>query len=410
MTKEEVINLIEVEISLMHPRTSGEDTLSDLMVSLSPFLVEKRQSVIGALRDYLSFRTRGKRRGPCDYISEARIWTAINLAVRLGITELIPDMAKVIRDTKKGRVLSPLYIDMLEKQLYDFRKSTQVFLENLDVAKENKNPFKTGDVVIYRPHKWKHRLGIETPLKYGTAYKIYDIVEGIHLVLDGHFSSRFHWGEFQNMPVFFLTLHDGYYDRENVYECKCVTRRNGYYSYDWMPITINPPLDGKLYGLVPQHNITTVAILSQNEEASLFPVRKYPIDVYVAQILVDSLEMDNRINGYEYTCFASAVLHRTREDAIYFLRQFANKSKNRLNPMSSVNPQTQDTFTTKICPFKKGDWAIYNPSKYWQKLIAPSAIGKPYEVFNVINKEYLYILEFPRPEGIFHWSTFQIMA
>ena len=124
MTKEEVLNSIEYQINLMHPRTSGEDVLSDLTLTLRPILLNERQALNGALRDYLSFRIRKEGRYPTDYISEARIWMALGLAEALNLTELIPDVERLLVDVKKGRIFLPIYTEMIEKQLNNMRKKT----------------------------------------------------------------------------------------------------------------------------------------------------------------------------------------------------------------------------------------------------------------------------------------------
>jgi len=123
MAKEKIIGLIEHTIHLMHSRESQYDSLSDLLTLLRPYLFKERQAVVGALRDYLSFRIRKERRYPTDYIAEARIWTSIDLAITLKLTELILDVERLIKDVEQKQVLLPVNIPDLKKQLENLRNT-----------------------------------------------------------------------------------------------------------------------------------------------------------------------------------------------------------------------------------------------------------------------------------------------
>lgn len=126
MTKDEIINLVETELQLMYPRTSEYDAVSDLLVLLHPLVANESQALTEALRVYISFRLKKEGRTPTDYIPEARILLAIDLAEELGLIDLVPDIEHLLHDIKKELVLFPMHIETIETQLNRFRKKYEI--------------------------------------------------------------------------------------------------------------------------------------------------------------------------------------------------------------------------------------------------------------------------------------------
>jgi hypothetical protein len=87
------------------------------------------------------------------------------------------------------------------------------------------------------------------------------------------------------MPDFFMVVGEspGLVQQLKCYRIKRfrATRRD-----DYLLIQVSPPVDGQRYG-VPKL-IDELVIAARHKGISLFPVRKWPVEVYVLRVLIDN--------------------------------------------------------------------------------------------------------------------------
>ena len=109
MTAAEVTQLIEQTISTLPERMSGNEGNPYVAEKLRSLITTDRKSVIEALKAYLAFRVAPEQRQPQDAVSEAGIWMALDVAERLGLVELMPEIEFLVADVRMGKVLLPVH-------------------------------------------------------------------------------------------------------------------------------------------------------------------------------------------------------------------------------------------------------------------------------------------------------------
>jgi hypothetical protein len=114
-------------------------------------------------------------------------------------------------------------------------------------------------------------------------------------------------------PDFFLASSEGYH-LEEPRSCKCIKRMRSDSRDDLLLIKVDPPLIGQPYGL-GSRVIDILLVATPHEGASLFPIKRWPVFVHVARLLVENPKGRERIHDNEFEALAWAELYRTEEDA-----------------------------------------------------------------------------------------------
>lgn len=114
-------------------------------------------------------------------------------------------------------------------------------------------------------------------------------------------------------PDFFLASSEGYRLTEPR-SCKRIKRVRSDNRDDLLLVKVEPPLIGQLYGLGGR-DIDTLLIATRHKGDSLFPIRKWPVFVHVARLLIENPERREQIHDNEFESIAWAELYRTKEDA-----------------------------------------------------------------------------------------------
>ena len=113
-------------------------------------------------------------------------------------------------------------------------------------------------------------------------------------------------------PDFYLASSEGY-NLEQPRRCWRVRRLTGDHWDDFLLVRIDPPLIGQQYGL-GANDLDHVIVAARHSGASLFPIRKWPAFVHVAQALVP-LEGRNGIGKGEFESIGWAELYETEQQA-----------------------------------------------------------------------------------------------
>jgi len=100
---------------------SGNEQDPYIIEIFGGLLATDRESVIGALRSYLSFRVSRSERRATDAIPESRVWMALTVARALSLTELQPDVEGLLEDVRQGKTLLPIYEKSVERYLQGLR-------------------------------------------------------------------------------------------------------------------------------------------------------------------------------------------------------------------------------------------------------------------------------------------------
>jgi hypothetical protein len=114
-------------------------------------------------------------------------------------------------------------------------------------------------------------------------------------------------------PDFFLASSEGYRLTEPR-SCMRIKRVRSDSRDDLLLVKVEPPLIGQLYGLGGR-DIDTLLIATRHKGDSLFPIRKWPVFVHVARLLIENPERREQIHDNEFESIAWAELYRTKEDA-----------------------------------------------------------------------------------------------
>lgn len=105
MTGTEVIAKIENRLTWFPERVSGNEVNATVADDLRGLAVSDRPSLLDALRQYMSLRIPPAQRSPKDAVREARVWLALDVAERLGLNELKPDIEALSEAVRNGEAL-----------------------------------------------------------------------------------------------------------------------------------------------------------------------------------------------------------------------------------------------------------------------------------------------------------------
>lgn len=114
-------------------------------------------------------------------------------------------------------------------------------------------------------------------------------------------------------PDFFLASSESYRLVEPR-SCTRIKRVRSDNRNDLLLVKVAPPIIGQLYGLGGR-DIDTLLIATRHKGDSLFPIRKWPVCVHVARLLIKNPERREQIHDNEFASIAWAELYRTEEDA-----------------------------------------------------------------------------------------------
>ena len=114
-------------------------------------------------------------------------------------------------------------------------------------------------------------------------------------------------------PDFFLASSEGY-SLEEPRSCKRIKRVRSDNRDDLLLVKIEPPIVGQPYGLGGQ-DIDTLLIATRHKGNSLFPIKKWPVFVHVARLLIEDPERREQIHDNEFQSIAWAELYPTKDDA-----------------------------------------------------------------------------------------------
>ena len=111
---------------------------------------------------------------------------------------------------------------------------------------------------------------------------------------------------------FYLASAEGY-EMESPRRCKVVKRLRGEERLDYLLISIDPPLPGQAFGLGAR-DLDQVVVATRHRGESLFPIKRWPVFVHVARLLVP-YQGQNVVRDDEIESFAWAELYPTEEAA-----------------------------------------------------------------------------------------------
>jgi hypothetical protein len=111
---------------------------------------------------------------------------------------------------------------------------------------------------------------------------------------------------------FYLASSEGY-SIESPRRCRAIKRIRGEHRDDYLLIEIDPPLIGQGFGL-GERDIDQVIVATRHEGASLFPIKRWPVYVHVARLVV-RYEGQDVVRNDEIESIAWAALYATEEAA-----------------------------------------------------------------------------------------------
>ena len=114
-------------------------------------------------------------------------------------------------------------------------------------------------------------------------------------------------------PDFYLASSEGY-DLEEPRRCWRIKQVTTETRKDLLLIRIDPPLIGQKYGL-GDRDINIVLVGGRYKEESLFPIKKWPVFVHVARLLVNNPQERSSLRDDEFESIALAELYESERDA-----------------------------------------------------------------------------------------------
>lgn len=115
-----------------------------------------------------------------------------------------------------------------------------------------------------------------------------------------------------NRPDFYLSSSEGY-GMEEPRAGTIVKRLRGEGREDYLLIQIDPPLIGQYFGL-GERDLDQVIIGTRHREESLFPIAYWPLNVYVARLVVP-YEGKDVVRSDEIELIAWAEIYPTEKAA-----------------------------------------------------------------------------------------------
>lgn len=111
------------------------------------------------------------------------------------------------------------------------------------------------------------------------------------------------------LPDFFMVLGEspGLIQRLDCYRIKRfhANRRD-----DYLLIQVSPPVDGQRYGA--SHLINELIIAARHKGVSLFPIRKWPVEVYVLRTLVENPAKRDVLKGEDLALIDWATIYEPK--------------------------------------------------------------------------------------------------
>jgi hypothetical protein len=117
MKKEELGALIDGFRRNLPERMTGNEENSILAARIAGLVQTERSGLVELLRDWLSIRIPQSERTPGDGVREGRMWLALEVAKKYGLSELRSDTELLIADVRSGKTFLPYYADMIAKYL-----------------------------------------------------------------------------------------------------------------------------------------------------------------------------------------------------------------------------------------------------------------------------------------------------
>ncbi|GIK10540.1 MAG: hypothetical protein HND45_04900 [Chloroflexi bacterium] len=116
------------------------------------------------------------------------------------------------------------------------------------------------------------------------------------------------------IPDFYLASSDAY-SLEEPRACFRIGRLKSNSRDDLLLVRITPPLNGSDYQF-PVSKIEKVVVATRFKNESLFPIKRWPVFVYVVAVLVDNLEQIKMLSTDQMRIIAWAELYNSLENAI----------------------------------------------------------------------------------------------
>lgn len=117
MTPDEINELISDIARSLGPRTSGNEEHAIVAKRIQSLAITDRNNLIQALQKRLSFRIAPSHRTHEHVQSEAKLWTALDLAKSLKLIELKPDFEALLKDVRAGKMFDAIDIPTIERYL-----------------------------------------------------------------------------------------------------------------------------------------------------------------------------------------------------------------------------------------------------------------------------------------------------
>lgn len=115
------------------------------------------------------------------------------------------------------------------------------------------------------------------------------------------------------MPTDFYMASSEGYKMENPRRCRSIKRLSGEDRDDYLLIGIDPPLNGQVFGL-GERDVDQVVVATRHRGETLFPIKRWPVFVHVARLLVP-YEGQDSVRNDEVESIAWAELYATEEAA-----------------------------------------------------------------------------------------------
>jgi hypothetical protein len=116
-----------------------------------------------------------------------------------------------------------------------------------------------------------------------------------------------------NIPNFYLATSEGY-DLGEPRKVYILKKLRVNHREDCLLVNIKPSIIGQKYGL-GRKDISYVVLASHYEGDTLLNINKYPMDVYVARPLNDTIFNSDVLRDDDIELIAWAEIYRTEEDA-----------------------------------------------------------------------------------------------
>jgi hypothetical protein len=121
-------------------------------------------------------------------------------------------------------------------------------------------------------------------------------------------------------PDFYLSTAGEYEPLAAPRACWNIARLRDGTRDDWMLVAVEPVLVGQRFGLGPS-DISHLIIGTKLQGQSLFPISQWPVYVYVARVLEDSVLRTQVFEKQQVELIAWGMLFRTHDEALAVARR-----------------------------------------------------------------------------------------